>query len=460
MERMLLQPARLSGRVTVPPSKSIAHRAVLCAALAGEGTSLLRNIALSDDIAATIRGATALGARFEQRKDGWQVSGADRISRENRLGCPKDCPTQEREPVLIDCNESGSTLRFLVPIALALGRPARFVGRGNLGRRPLDAYYNIMKEQGIAYRAKEQELDLTVCGRLKPGRFVLPGNVSSQYITGLLMALPLLGEASEIVAEGPLESQGYLDLTIETMRAFGVEATRSGQVFSVPAGAYRPCEYTVEGDYSQAAFFLVAGAVAGVCYPRKETSNPIPDGGLLHVAGLSRRSSQGDRAVCDILEQMGATVSFDGDGAAYCTASHLHGCEIDASQCPDIIPVLAAAACVCEGETRIVNAGRLRIKECDRLHAVAAELGKLGAHVEEGETTLTIRGHCPPDGGPALPGGGEVWSHADHRMAMTLAVLAAACEKPFVLREPDCVSKSYPNFFDHYRNLGGMIHEL
>ena len=480
-QNLKLTPAALSGVVRVPPSKSIAHRAVLCAALARDGESAVHGLAWSDDIVATIQGARALGAQLAQDGEILRVRGA------------APARSLEEDAVLIDCNESGSTLRFLLPIALALGRPTRFIGRGNLGKRPLDAYYKIMREQGIGFDAAEGKLDLTVRGQLRPGRFVLPGNVSSQYITGLLLALPLLDAPSEIVVEGPLESKGYLDLTMQVMRAFEVEVSYDGdRVFCVPSGGYRPAQYTVEGDFSQAAFFLAAGALAGVRAtilesggdaagalagvrttilesggdavgafggvqpPNGEQKLLSPD--RIRIAGLCPDSAQGDRAVCDILKAMGATVEWDADGNLWCTARHLHGCVIDAAQYPDIIPVLSAVACACEGETRIVNAGRLRMKECDRLSAVARELSALGASVEEGEDFLRISGWNSR--GWPLRGGGEVWSHADHRMAMTLAVAAAVCEQSFALRDYPCVSKSYPNFFDDYRRLGGVCCEL
>ena len=250
---LLLSPACLSGRVKVPPSKSVAHRALLCAALAGGGSSMVRNIAPSDDILATLGGAAALGARMEWQGDAVVVHAAESRG------------AADIEPALIDCKESGSTLRFLLPVALALGRPVRMIGQGNLGKRPLDAYFAILREQGIPFEAAEGRLDLTLRGRLRPGVFRLPGNVSSQYITGLLLALPLLDGPSRIVVEGPLESKGYLDLTLQVMRAFGAGVSHDAyRVFEVKPGGYRPADYTVEGDYSQAAFFLAAGALAGV----------------------------------------------------------------------------------------------------------------------------------------------------------------------------------------------------
>ena len=520
---LLLSPACLAGQVRVPPSKSVAHRALLCAALAQGGASVVHNIAASDDILATLQGAVALGARLKRTGDTVEVHSAAPYAR------------QDGDPALIDCKESGSTLRFLLPIALALGCPVRMIGQGNLGKRPLDAYFHIIREQGIPFEATEGKLDLTLRGRLRPGVFHLPGNVSSQYITGLLLALPLLDGPSQIVVEGPLESKGYLDLTLQVMQAFGAGVSHDAyRIFEVSPGGYRPADYIVEGDYSQAAFFLAAGALAGIRQSMMEggdaagtpaeavsesrdnadnrrttletgdtagglecttdalagvpgaalgvdgaaaaatsqgssdarrhasapENSPSSEDGntVLRIAGLRPDSAQGDRAVCDILRRMGAQVEWDAQGNLCCTARRLRGCVIDAAQYPDIIPVLAAVACACEGETHIVNAGRLRIKECDRLHAVASELTCLGAAVQEGTDDLRIAGR--PEQGLPLLGGKETWSHGDHRMAMTLAVAAAVCERPFVLRDYPCVSKSYPDFFEDYHRLGGVYDEL
>ena len=434
MGDMMLTPARLDGSVRVPPSKSLAHRAVLCAALAGGGESILRNVAYSDDIRATLQGAVALGASARQEGDTLRVQGISSPEKTAR----------------IDCNESGSTLRFLLPIALALGVSTHFVGRGNLGKRPLTAYFDMMREQGISFETGEGDLlDLRVRGKLRPGRFVLPGNVSSQYITGLLLALPLLDAPSEIAIEGPLESKGYLDLTLQTMAHFGVRVEHEDyRLFKIAPGEYRPADTTVEGDFSQAAFFLSAGVLQSL---RR-------DGGRVAVEGLSPLSAQGDRAVCEILETMGARVEWDEQGHLCCTAAELRGCVIDAAPCPDIIPILSAVACACRGETRILNAGRLRIKECDRLAAVARELTALGAEIQEGEDFLLIAGRKEKKW--PFSGDTTVWSHADHRMAMTLSVAATVCEKPFVLKDYPCVSKSYPDFYEDYRSLGGVCREL
>ncbi len=412
MAYLEIRPAKLAGKITAPPSKSMAHRAVICAALAG-GESTIRGVDYSDDILATMGAVRALGAEITPVGDTLTVQGIG--GRAPRQGT-----------ALVDCNESGSTLRFCIPIFAALGCPAHYVGRGNLGKRPLAPYYGIFDAQGMPYRKREDTLDLWVEGKLAPAVFSLPGDVSSQFISGLLFALPLLGEGAAVRVTGELESRQYLDLTLAAMADFGVEVrNREHREFTLGERcAYTPCGYTVEGDYSQSAFFAVANAL----------------GSSVEVGNLRADSLQGDKAALDILARMGA-----GQG-------RLRATEIDASGCPDVIPVLALAAALAQGTTRIVRAGRLRIKECDRLSATAQELNALGANIEEGPDSMTITG-------VEKLRGGCVWSHNDHRMAMMLAIAATCCEEPVLLKDPECVSKSYGHFFRDYEKLGGIIHE-
>lgn len=420
MGQKMIQPALLSGRVKAPPSKSMAHRAIICAALA-KGRSTVENIAFSDDILATMEGMRRLGARIEDLGGG--TLAVDGIGQAQAIGGLPE----------IDCKESGSTLRFLIPVALGLAHGARFTGRGNLGKRPLDVYTDIFDEQGIAYQAQGPLLDFRVSGHLHAGTFSMRGDVSSQFITGLLFALPLMAEDSELVITTHMESQSYVDMTLSVLADFGIRVENEAyRRFVIPGGQkYRAGRYRVEGDFSQAAFFLCAGAM----------------GSAVQVEDVKRGSLQGDSAVLDILQRMGAKVCWE-DGAVRCRAGVLHGTDIDASQCPDIIPVVSAAAALCRGKTTIRNARRLRIKECDRLHAIFAELTKLGARIKEQEDSLEIEG-------VERFTGGTVWSHKDHRIAMMLAIAATRAEGPVVIEDWECVSKSYPNFFEDYTMLGG-----
>ncbi|GAB6168058.1 3-phosphoshikimate 1-carboxyvinyltransferase [Clostridium carnis] len=426
MANLKLIPSKLNGEVKVPPSKSMAHRALICASLSS-GTSVIDNIDYSDDIIATIEGMKSLGAKIE-KKDGYvEITGLYNeaaIIRASRV---------------IDCNESGSTLRFLIPIALLFEGINKFVGKGNLGKRPLTTYYEMFEKQGISYSTRRDDLNLLIKGKIKPGKFEIPGDVSSQFITGLLFSLPLLNEDSKIIITTEMESKGYIDLTLACMKEFGVEITNNDYKEFIIKGnqRYKARNYRVEGDYSQAAFYLSANALG---------SNVL-------IKDLSLSSLQGDKEVIDILERMGVSFENKNNGVLGKVNNNLKGTIIDGSQCPDIIPVLAAVASLSSGRTEIINAGRLRIKECDRLKAVASELTKLGANIIEKENGLVI------EGVKELVGGVEVWSFKDHRIAMTLAIASTKCKEPIIIKDYECIAKSYPNFFDDFKMLGGEVHE-
>ena len=383
-----ITPGLLRGAITPPPSKSQAHRLLIAAALA-DGESRIEHLADSQDIQATRRCMAALKAPGE------------------------DLP-------VLDCGESGSTLRFLIPVALALRGGGRFTGRGRLMERPQKPYFDLFDEKGIAYR--QEDGVLTVQGRLTPGTFALPGDVSSQFVTGLLYALPLLEGDSRITLTTPLESRGYVDMTLEALERFGIRAEcPDGRTLRVPGGqTYRPCRAAVESDYSQAAFYYAANGL----------------GGQVEILGLNPRSAQGDRCIVPYHMQL------CGPGEA----------ELDVSQCPDLVPPLAAHAALRQGITRIVNAARLRIKERDRLTAVTQVLTALGADVVEGADRLTITGQ--PEG---LAGGVTVDSHNDHRIAMMAAIAATRCAAPVTIIGAECVAKSYPDFWEDYERLGGQI---
>lgn len=428
MTSLRIEPGKLKGNVKIPPSKSMAHRAVICAALS-DGISRISNVEFSDDIIATINAMRALGAVINEEGDYLEVKG---VNFKNTV------PTREFERV-VDCNESGSTLRFLIPISLVFEGITRFIGRGNLGKRPLDTYYNIFDEQNIEYHYKEEELDLLISGMLKPGVFEVRGDISSQFITGLLFALPLLDGDSKIVITTEFQSKGYIDLTLSAMKDFGIEIINKDYKEFIIKGnqKYAARDYRVEGDYSQGAFFLVADAL----------------GSDIKVLDLKEESLQGDREVIDILARMGMHIKREGNTVSGEIEGQLKAAVIDGSQCPDIIPILALAAALSDGKTEIINSERLRIKECDRLSAVTSELNKLGAKIEEKKDGLVI------EGVKEFKGNVEVWSHKDHRIAMTLAVASTMCKEPIILKDYECVSKSYPNFFEDFKQLGGTFNE-
>ena len=404
-----ITPGPLSGAVTPPPSKSQAHRLLIAAALA-DGESTITNVGRSQDIEATVNCLEELGAGFSWAGSTVTVRGmgANPMSPLRRMACPR-----------LACGESGSTLRFLIPVALAVRGGGIFTGRGRLMERPLKPYFDLFGEKGIFHEF--QDGALTVTGMLTPGTYRLPGDVSSQFITGLLYALPLLEGESEIVLTTPLESRGYADMTVEALSQFGVRVETRENGWHIPGGQlYRPRSLAVEADCSQAAFWYAANCL----------------GCTVDVRGVSQYSTQGDR----VIESCCLELSQPGDT------------EIDMSGCPDLAPPVAAAAAVRRGTTRLVNAGRLRIKESDRLAAITAVLNALGARVTEYPDSLTIYGQ---DGLT----GGTVDCCNDHRIAMMAAIAATRCREPVTLLGAECVAKSYPDFWEHYRLLGGIFHE-
>ncbi len=409
MKRIRITPKKLSGKVSVPPSKSIAHRAIICAALA-KGRSVITNISFSEDITATVNAMRLAGADISVKDNSIIVVGIERFE--------KLCSS-------IDCNESGSTLRFLIPIMISLFGEACFTGKGRLGKRPLDVYYDIFKAQNIDYAVSDDPFSLLVKGRLSSGVFQVPGNISSQFITGLLLALPLLDNDSEIAITSTLESKGYIDLTLQTMKAFGVTVTNENYTRFFVKGnqKYTSTDYAVEGDYSQAAFFEVANFI----------------GNDLDICGINQDSLQGDKQILEILDTLK-------------TAQENDLVVIDGAQCPDIIPIAAVAACLRKGKTRFINVGRLKLKESDRLSVVVEELSKIGGNITATEDSLVI------DGVDTF-NGTITDSHNDHRIAMMLAIAATRCCGALTINGYECVSKSYPDFFEVYKSLGGDLCE-
>ncbi|HIW73134.1 MAG TPA: 3-phosphoshikimate 1-carboxyvinyltransferase [Firmicutes bacterium] len=422
-EAVRVSPSGIRGRLSPPPSKSAAHRALLCAALAGGGE--VRGVLDSQDMQATVGALPALGAL-----PSWKG--------ETVALAPAAPPPGA--PAVVDCGESGSTLRFLIPLFAAKGLPAVFTGRGRLPERPLGVYGDCLPPHGVALEGPGggRSLPLRVSGRLRAGRFSLPGDVSSQFVTGLLLALPLCGGESEIVLTTPLESAAYVTMTVEAMARAGVRAERTPAGWRVPGGQrYRPHSETVEADWSQAAFLLAAGAL----------------GGEVRLTGLNPASSQGDREALALFRRFGASVEETAEGLI-CRRAPLHGIEIDASQIPDLVPVLAVTAALAEGTTRITGAARLRLKESDRLAAVAHCLRLLGGRVEEQADGLTIEGQARLPGGAAVPGCN------DHRIVMSMAVAALGCEKPVTITDAGSVRKSWPSFFTDFQKIGGDVHGL
>lgn len=407
---MRINPGPLRGAVAPPPSKSMSHRLLIAAALA-EGTSIVHNLAFSQDVEATLRCVSALGCAWEHL-----ASGAIRIR-----GCGGRAAVSGGALPRFDCGESGSTLRFLIPVALAVSGSGVFTGRGRLMERPQTPYFDLFDQKGVAHTLEDGVL--TVRGTLQSGEYRLPGDVSSQFFTGLLFALPLLEGNSTVVSTTELESSDYISMTVQALRAAGIHAL--GQPgrrrWLVPAGRFRPFDATVEADWSQAAFWYAANVL----------------GGSLRIEGLNPNSCQGDRAVAEYARQL----SRPGD------------VEIDLSGCPDLAPPLAAMAAARQGTARFVNAARLRLKESDRLKTTAALVNALGGHAEEGADSLTVYGV------PRLTGG-TVDGANDHRIVMAAAICAARCAGPVTILGAEAVNKSYPSFFEDFLALGGEAHVL
>ena len=400
------------GCVRAPASKSHAHRLLICGALGNAAVSI-RCPDISKDIAATARCLDALCADVTVSDGVLQVVPAIKSGKKDLF-----------------CGESGATLRFLLPVCGALGAEAVFYREGRLPHRPLAPLDAVLRGHGMHLEAHGRALHCR--GRLQSGLYEIPGDVSSQFISGLLFALPLLDGESTLLITGRVESAAYIAMTEQALEQSGIRFVRSGSEYTVfGAQQYTAADGTVEGDYSNGAFFLCMGALS--------------ERGI-RVKNLPAETRQGDRAVVDILRRFGAEVTVK-DDEIFVRGGTLHGCEIDAAPIPDLIPVLSVVAAAAQGESRIMNAGRLRLKESDRLRATAEMLTALGGTVTELPDGLVIRG--------GVLQGGTVPSYNDHRMAMSAAAAACVCRHPVTVLDPACTDKSFPRFWDIFSQLEG-----
>lgn len=407
-----LAPGARCGEATIPSSKSAAHRLLICAAL-GQGRTELLVDGLSKDILATAACLRALGADVEEGPHSITVTPINETASD----------------VLLPCGESGSTLRFLLPVAGALGASGCFQMEGRLPERPIRAFEGILSAHGMRISREGDRLQFG--GKLLSGEYRLPGDVSSQYFSGLLMALPRLAGDSILHAEGKLESAGYIRMTEDAMTLSGVQIKREENCWEIPGGQRFALPETLhaDGDWSNAAFFLCMGALA--------------ERGVT-VRGLNLKSSQGDMAVLDILKRFGASVTADAAaGSVTVRRGECRPLTIDAAPIPDLVPVLSILACGAEGESRVENAARLRLKESDRLHSTASLIRDLGGTAEELPDGLVIRGTGALTGGTADPCN-------DHRIAMSAAVAACLCTGPVKVQNARCVQKSYPAFWEDF----------
>ena len=423
---LVVTPKKLSGTLVVPSSKSAGHRDLICAALA-DGKSLVKNITPSEDLEATCRVLQKFGATVETvaHEDG------------RRTVAVTGGLSSQTSPLKVDCGESGSTVRFLIPVGLLTGREITYTGRGRLPERPLDPFLKIFDEKHINYKKGNQSLPLTISGQLKGGTYELPGNVSSQFFTGLLMTLPLLRDDSVIRSTTVVESESYINITLDCLRRHGisVEKERDGLYLIRGRQAYRKGEYTVEGDFSQAAFWLVGGII----------------GQPLELTGLSGNSTQGDREIVSFIESMRGRIERSGS-VLRAVPSRTTGLTIDVKDCPDLVPALAVLGTFSQGITRIVNGARVRLKECDRLHAMAEVLNALGGKVQETKDGLIIEGVSSLTGGRV-----RAWN--DHRIAMALAMASQRCTGKLTIEGAECVRKSYPSFWQDFAHMGGIAVE-
>ena len=425
--KIKIRPGKLNGTIEIPPSKSYSHRAVIAAALAENGKkSKIDNLKFSVDITTTTDIMENWGAEIERFESALEIIG------NGGKVVPRD--------KYVQCNESGSTIRFLIPVGITSKNELVFDGKGKLVDRPLDSYYRIFDKQGLKYETTGGKLPLTVNGKLKPGNYEIDGNISSQFITGLLYALPLLEGDSKLIINKNLESKGYVDLTLEILKLAGIEIVNNDyKSFDIRGNqTYKPFDYIVEGDYSQVAFWIVAGIISA------NRDNEVK---CLHV---NKNSLQGDREIIEIVTRMGAKLEIF-DDYVIVKPSKTKGTVIDISQCPDIGPVLTVLAALSEGETRIINGERLRIKESDRITSIKTELNKLGGNVSEEGDSLIIQGVEGFRGGVTV----NTWN--DHRIAMSLAVASTRCEEEIILEEAESVRKSYPHFWDDFVKMGGEI---
>lgn len=414
-------PGKIEGSLQAPSSKSMAQRAVAAAAL-GEGRTEISNFSECADALASLECAKALGARIEKNGNVIAIVGRGKLNGPSAA---------------LDCNESGLCLRMFTPIAALFGREIVITGKGSLLSRPVGMVQSPLEELGASCRTTDGKPPVRVKGPIRGGKLEVDGSASSQFITGLLMALPLCKEDSEIRVSNP-KSKPYLRMTVSLLEKFGIRVKCNAEMdkFEIKGGQkYKPAAYIVEGDWSAAAFLLVAGATAG----------------KVRVSGLEMDSLQADRAIVDALKLAGAKVRVDG-GEVIAEKSELKGFEFDATDCPDLFPPLVALACLCRGKSRIHGALRLKGKESDRAAALVSEFAKLGGKVSVSGDVMEIEG-C------ALVGG-EVDSHNDHRIAMACAIAALRSQKGVEIEGAECVSKSYPKFFEDLLELQGGGREM
>lgn len=419
--KVKVTPSKVHGNVKIPASKSMAHRALICASLS-DGTSIVSNVTNSKDIEATVGCMKALGAIIKQIDETtYEVTGTNLFKQEGNITC--------------NANESGSTLRFLIPLAVCTNAKVKFLGQGRLLQRPMDVYENEFKKQNIEFNQSDKEI--IVSGNLKAKDYVVQGDISSQFITGFMFVLPLLDQDSTLTITEPYESKSYVNLTIQMLAKFGIEIieTSSNSYLIKGNQHYKAQDVSVEGDFSQLAFFAVLGTLNNT----------------LSCSNMDMSSKQGDKAILDCIPSFTSdkdTITFTKKQPAPQT--------IDLSNCPDLGPILCVLASFTNGETNIVNAARLRMKESDRIEAMETELKKWGVDITSTFDSIQIHGKEHYKSNNTV----EIFGHNDHRIVMAMTVFGLCAGSECIIDDAQAITKSYPTFFEDIQSLGGKVEIL
>ena len=402
------------GSLEAPPSKSMTHRHLITASLA-EGGSMLEKPLVCDDTVATVSGLKALGINIKEEGNQWIVEG-EQIT----------APSEE-----INCNQSGTTLRLLIGTCSLLGEWCEVTGAPQLLRRPNAPLLKALEELGVQTKSEGGYPPIKIKGRMQGGITEIRGDVSSQFISSILLAAPYAVEPVTVKVTTRLESKPYVQMTLDVMRKSGIKVISKQDCveMKVPLGKYRPTKTRTEGDWSSASFMLAAGALSG----------------KIHVDNLEIESRQADKEIIQALNLMGAQVKVKGNRITT-EKSILNGIEMDLRDCPDIFPVISSLCATAQGKSTLTGLGRLKLKESDRVEAMAEGLRRMGARI------MVVNDTCIIQGGPLK--GASIDPHGDHRIAMSFAVLGTFAEGETKINDPDCVSKSYPEFWDDLTSLG------
>ena len=412
-----IKPSTLTGTVTAPPSKSMTHRHLIISALAN-GMSIIESPLNSDDTITTVEALIQMGIAVTEKGNDWMI-----------LGGTLSPPASE-----INCNESGTTMRLLTGLCSLFSEPCTLTGAPSLLKRPNKPLLDALKQLGVNTQSQDGCPPLTVQGKMRGGSAIIRGDVSSQFISSIMIAAPYADNQVDITIIPPLESKPYVEMTLDAMKKYGVKPVYSSNLdnIRIPLGRYYSKRLRVEGDWSSAAFLLAAGVVSG----------------KVHVDNLDMGSSQADKEIIRILEEMGAYIKFTGTRITT-EKSELSAIEADLSDCPDIFPIVACLCSLAEGESKLTGLARLRIKESDRLAAVAEGLQRMGADITSSDSSVIIKG--------GLVHGATIDPHNDHRLAMSFTILAQAAKGETTILNPDCVSKSYPEFWTDLEKIGANI---